>query len=128
MKRVLFVDQSQVLGGAELSLIDIAKEFPGSAVAVFAAGEFSNRLAELDIDHRILNVPRSLTDVKRSGGIISEALAVPALLSTALIYFARRQRFRHYLRQYPKGNARVSDRWHVVGKTSSVAPSRSNDF
>ncbi|NND72399.1 MAG: glycosyltransferase family 4 protein [Rhodothermales bacterium] len=84
MKRVLFVDQSQVLGGAELSLIDLSKQFPGCAVAVFSRGEFSDRLEELQIKMVDLDVAKGLKEVKRSGGRITEVAAIPALFSASV--------------------------------------------
>ncbi len=83
MPRILFVDQSKVLGGAELSLIDIARGFPDSAVAVFEGGEFSDRLRDLGIPVFVLSGSDELQKVTRGGGILSSVMALPALFVTA---------------------------------------------
>jgi glycosyltransferase involved in cell wall biosynthesis len=54
--RILFLDQSGQLGGAELCLLDIAKFYQDSCcVALFADGAFATRLSEAAIPLRILN-------------------------------------------------------------------------
>lgn len=83
MPKILFVDQSQVLGGAELSLIDIAGRIEGSAVAVFERGEFSDRLDTLGITNHVLADDSALSNVTRDGGIAGGLKAVPALFGTA---------------------------------------------
>ena len=84
MKRVLFVDQSQVLGGAELSLIDISVRMPESAVAVFDDGEFSRRLIELGVPAINLDVAARLKDVKRAEGRLSALASIPGLLGASM--------------------------------------------
>lgn len=83
MPRVLFVDQSKVLGGAELSLIDIASRLENSAVAVFEAGEFSERLETLGIAHHVLANDATLSGVTRDGGLAGGLKALPSLIGTA---------------------------------------------
>lgn len=55
MKKVLFIDQSSGLGGAELCLLDIAPDYGAtSAVGLFAEGDFCNALQKLGIPHYLL--------------------------------------------------------------------------
>jgi glycosyltransferase involved in cell wall biosynthesis len=55
MKKVLFIDQSSGLGGAELCLLDIAQDYrASSSVGLFAEGDFCNALQQLGIQHHLL--------------------------------------------------------------------------
>ncbi len=55
MKKVLFIDQSSGLGGAELCLLDIAVDYRStSKVGVFSDGDFLDALKRADIFHEIL--------------------------------------------------------------------------
>ena len=55
MRKVLFIDQSSGLGGAELCLLDIAQYYgTTSAVGLFAQGDFCNALQKLGIPHHLL--------------------------------------------------------------------------
>ncbi len=55
MKKVLFIDQSSGLGGAELCLLDIAQDYrETSSVGLFAEGDFCNALQHLGIPHHLL--------------------------------------------------------------------------
>ncbi len=55
MKKVLFIDQSSGLGGAELCLLDIAQDYcETSSVGLFADGDFCNALQQLGIPHHFL--------------------------------------------------------------------------
>jgi glycosyltransferase involved in cell wall biosynthesis len=55
MKKVLFIDQSSGLGGAELCLLDIAQDYRAtSAVGLFAEGDFSKALQQLGIPCHLL--------------------------------------------------------------------------
>ncbi len=55
MKKVLFIDQSSGLGGAELCLLDIAQDYrETSSVGLFAEGDFCNALQQLGIPHHLL--------------------------------------------------------------------------
>ncbi len=68
MKNVLFLDQSGKLGGAELSLLDVAKAFnPNSMVVLFQDGPFRHRLESDGITVRVLKA-RSL-DSRKDGGL-----------------------------------------------------------
>ena len=55
MKRILFLDQSSGLGGAELCLLDIAMDYaPTCLVALFAGGDFQDALKQRSIPHQLL--------------------------------------------------------------------------
>jgi glycosyltransferase involved in cell wall biosynthesis len=54
--KVLFIDQSSGLGGAELCLIDIALDYSTTGlVGLFTDGEFCNTLQQLGIPHHLLS-------------------------------------------------------------------------
>ena len=55
MKRILFLDQSSGLGGAELCLLDIATDYAAtSLVALFAEGDFRDALVQRSIPNQLL--------------------------------------------------------------------------
>jgi glycosyltransferase involved in cell wall biosynthesis len=55
MKKVLFIDQSSGLGGAELCLLDIAVDYRStSKVGLFSEGDFLEALQRVEIPHEIL--------------------------------------------------------------------------
>ena len=55
MKRILFLDQSSGLGGAELCLLDIAIDYAStSLVALFAEGDFQDALVDRSIPNQLL--------------------------------------------------------------------------
>jgi glycosyltransferase involved in cell wall biosynthesis len=65
--KVLFVDQSGKLGGAELSLVDVASAFGSdSSVALFEEGPFLSRLEAAGIDVQLLK-NRSIESRKDHG-------------------------------------------------------------
>ncbi|MEM9996908.1 MAG: glycosyltransferase family 4 protein [Bacteroidota bacterium] len=78
--RTLFLDHAAVLGGAELSLLDIAREAgPESVVALYADGPFRDRLSEAGVAVEVLNAPQALLDVTRDGGLAGALGVVPAI-------------------------------------------------
>ncbi|MGD1859269.1 MAG: glycosyltransferase [Leptolyngbyaceae cyanobacterium] len=84
--KVLFLDQSGKLGGAELCLADIAQHFgPTSLVGVFAEGTFPERLRQLQIPVKILT-EQALQVQKASGllaGLKSIQHLVPLIVAVA---------------------------------------------
>lgn len=67
--RVLFLDQSGELGGAELSLLDIARHFRAQAtVALLADGPFAARLRDAGIACDVLAGTAALLSVRRQDG------------------------------------------------------------
>lgn len=83
MQRVLFLDHSSQLGGAELSLLDLARHTPASRVILFGDGPFRRRLQEADVDVQILEAPDSVMDVRRESrlGALTAAPGVLRLVS-----------------------------------------------
>ncbi|AFD27135.1 glycosyltransferase family 4 protein [Deinococcus gobiensis] len=70
-KRILFVDQSGQLGGAELSLIDVAKYYSeGSKVVLFEDGPFRNRLESLGISVKIISLSQDIREIRRDSNKI----------------------------------------------------------
>lgn len=84
--RILFLDQSNKLGGAELCLADIAQQFRDtSLVGVFTEGAFPDYLRQLNIPVAIL-AQRALQVQKDSGlrvGLKSVTQLIPLITTTA---------------------------------------------
>jgi len=90
--RVLFVDHTGELGGAELCLLDVAANAgPGSAVVLFADGPFRERLVGAGVPVEVLPAPRAVLGVRRgsSGSVVAVAAGV-ARLAWRLARTARR--------------------------------------
>lgn len=82
--RILFVDHAGVLGGAELSLLDIASHFRAtSRVVLFEDGAFRERLERADVPVDVLAAARVVTQVSREGGLWRDLQAAPAVLGLA---------------------------------------------
>ena len=82
--RVLFVNHSAVMGGGEMSLLDIARHFRAtSEVVLLAEGPFSTRLAEAGVRAEVIALDRSASQVSRSGGLLRDVRAVPEILRVA---------------------------------------------
>jgi glycosyltransferase involved in cell wall biosynthesis len=65
MKRVLFLNQTGVLGGAELYLLDVARCYrESSTVILFADGPLRNRLEAAGVSVRVLPSPWALEGVR----------------------------------------------------------------
>lgn len=78
--RVLFVDHAAVLGGAELSLLDLATAYRNSSqVLLFNDGPFRERLEAAGVRVKVIPAPPAALDVRTSGGL-SALKALPALL------------------------------------------------
>lgn len=77
--RVLFLDQSGDLGGAELSLLDIARHFRAAAtVALFADGPFAERLHAAAVPVEVIARGGRLA-VRREDGLVAWLLALRAV-------------------------------------------------
>lgn len=82
--RVLFVDHVGVLGGAELSLLDIARHHRArSRVVLFEDGPFRERLEAAGVRVTVLPAPDALQTVGRDAGWWSDLTAVPGVLGQA---------------------------------------------
>lgn len=78
---ILFVDQAGELGGAELSLLDIARSRrEASRVLLFSDGPFRIRLDEAGVAVSVLGDHTAKLDVGRNSGIASALKALPALV------------------------------------------------
>jgi len=77
--KILYVDQTGQLGGAELSMLDLVKHLPyPGEVALFADGPFRHALEETGISVHVLQAGAA-TNVRRESGIKSILHALPAL-------------------------------------------------
>ncbi|MGB3519541.1 MAG: glycosyltransferase family 4 protein [Elainellaceae cyanobacterium] len=78
-RQVLFVDHAAVMGGAELSLLDLAIAYRDtSRVLLFDQGPFRERLEGVNVPVQVIAAPSSLLSVKASGGL-SALKAIPGL-------------------------------------------------
>lgn len=78
--RVLFLDQSGELGGAELYLLDLARAHRSTShVVLFESGPFYDRLCEEGISAEVLLGSSSVQKVRKDGGLLSGLRAVPDL-------------------------------------------------
>lgn len=78
--RVLFVDHVAQLGGAELSLLDIATHFGKQAkVVLFENGPFQHRLRDRGLDVGVIGTSESITGISRGSRTWRGMIALPAL-------------------------------------------------
>jgi glycosyltransferase involved in cell wall biosynthesis len=82
MKRVLFLDHSAQLGGAELSLLDLARNLPACRVLLFADGPFRQRLAEAGVAVDLIRAPDRVMGVRRESRLHA-LTALPGILRLA---------------------------------------------
>lgn len=81
--KVLFIDSTAVLGGAELSLLDLATAYRQSSdVLLFEDGPFRERLKAAGVNVEVIPAPQAARAVRTSGGL-SSLKAVPALWEMA---------------------------------------------
>ena len=79
--RILFVDHVGVLGGGELSLLDIARHFrTSSRVVLFEDGPFRERLEEEGVGVEVWRMATAVSGVSRQGRGWRDLLAVPGVL------------------------------------------------
>jgi len=84
MKRVLFIDHSAQLGGAELYLRDLVPAFPESTTLTFEAGELIRVLREQGSSARVIPGAERLLKVKKRsswGEILRASLQIPAVVA-----------------------------------------------
>lgn len=82
--RVLFVDHSAQLGGAELSLFSVVQDFRATGrVVLFEDGPFADRLQQAGIATTVLPVAATLGAVRRDGSFGAGLRALPGLLRLA---------------------------------------------
>jgi glycosyltransferase involved in cell wall biosynthesis len=76
--RILFISHTGTLGGAELSMIDIAVQFRDTATFVlFEDGPFRKRLQDRDIAVQVLPAASSMMSVQRDSGAFGVVRAIP---------------------------------------------------
>ncbi len=82
MPRILFLDHSGALGGAELYLLDVARHYRETAtVAVFEEGPFAERLRADNIDTEVLQDEASkLQSVRKTSRLGDTLAAVPSVI------------------------------------------------
>jgi glycosyltransferase involved in cell wall biosynthesis len=89
---VLFVDHAGVLGGAELYLLDVARQFEGTShVVLFEPGPFEDRLRAHDVSVEVCPAPAAFLNVQKSSGWASAASFLPGLVRLS-VQLARRAR------------------------------------
>ena len=82
--RILFVDHSGALGGAELFLLDLARPYAAtSTVVTFESGRFTDQLEAQGLPYRVLESGAALQRVRKSGTWLEGMWALPALTRTA---------------------------------------------
>jgi len=79
--RILFVDHTGALGGAELYLLDVARHYRQHAkVLLFEEGPFQERLSRAGIEVDVLEAAASLHAIQKQDGLLGAMKAVPGLL------------------------------------------------
>lgn len=79
--RVLFLDHTASLGGAELYLLDAVQPFRATCcVALFGDGPLVARLADVGVATRILSAPPAMLAVTKQGGGMQRLQALPGLV------------------------------------------------
>lgn len=82
--RILFLDHTGMLGGAELSLLDIARHFRAEGrVLLFGDGPFRGRLQEAGVAVTVEPAGEALQRVRRDGGPAAALRSAPAVLRLA---------------------------------------------
>jgi len=82
--RILFVDHTAQLGGAELFLLSLAESFPSGHVLLFEKGPLLERLMDKRISASVLPAPPALQDVRRDRGFLNVIRGLPGLLGHAV--------------------------------------------
>jgi glycosyltransferase involved in cell wall biosynthesis len=81
--KILFVDHTSVMGGAELSLLDLAIAYAeASQVLLFQDGDLRKRLEQAGVKVKIIPVSNTLLNLRTSGGLSSLAM-IPELWQIA---------------------------------------------
>ncbi|WP_372624419.1 glycosyltransferase [Falsiroseomonas sp.] len=82
--RILFLDHTAVLGGGELSLLDIAGRYRGRCrVLLLADGPFRTRLEAEGVEVEVLDARAGLAGISRAGGLIADLRALPGVAALA---------------------------------------------
>lgn len=82
--RVLFLDHTGSVGGAELFLLDVARHNTNSSsVALLTDGPFRERLERAGVEVEVLPAPEAVSGIAREGGLGRDLLAIPGVLGLA---------------------------------------------
>ncbi len=82
--RVLFLDHTGALGGAELFLLELAERWDGERqVVLFADGPFHERLERAAVPVSVFRAGGKVASVGRGGRGLAQLLAVPGILKLA---------------------------------------------
>ncbi|GIV61817.1 MAG: glycosyl transferase [Rhodothermaceae bacterium] len=82
--RILFLDHVGVLGGAELSLLDVARSLAGTShVVLFDDGPFRERLEQAGVPVAVLSAPAAVRAAVRDGGSGQALRAIPGVFRLA---------------------------------------------
>lgn len=69
-RKILFIDHTAVLGGAELSLLDLAAAYRHqSKVLLFADGVLRSRLESVGVEVKVIEVSEKVLKIRASGGL-----------------------------------------------------------
>jgi len=91
--RVLYIDQTAELGGAELWLLGEVTNLPYEAsVLLFQDGRFREMLAQAGISVEVLLPSAAARGVKKGSGLWSALAAVPSVWGPVLAVAARARR------------------------------------
>lgn len=81
--KILFIDHTAVMGGAELSLLDLATAYANtSKVLLFEDGTLRKRLEQAGVEVRIAQASDAMLNLRASGGLKSLAI-IPELWQMA---------------------------------------------
>jgi glycosyltransferase involved in cell wall biosynthesis len=82
--RILFLDHAAVMGGAEWSLLDLARAFrERCAVVLFEDGPFRGHLEKAGVAVEVLPAPAAVLGVRRGAGRGEALRSLPAVLAYA---------------------------------------------
>jgi glycosyltransferase involved in cell wall biosynthesis len=81
MPRILFVDHSGALGGAELYLRDVLRAYPDSTTVTFEDGPFPRTLVEDGHSVQVLTGTPALRNVQKQSSIFDVLCAIPGGLA-----------------------------------------------
>ena len=82
--RILFLDHAAVMGGAEWSLLDVARHFAAQSVVVlFEEGPFRERLEACGVTVEVMAAPASVSRIRRQGGVMQDVRSLPGVLTLA---------------------------------------------
>lgn len=80
--RILFVDHSGALGGAELYLRDVIRHYSQATLVTFEEGDFPETMRAEGARVETLDSSRGLRSVEKSSGLLALLRAVPGVLRT----------------------------------------------